>query len=324
MILVELSINDEYEHEHTENMENLLRSLLDLPSKPAVVLVQALEFNSATMANGGDIHLPVAVYYDVPVIRCVETWQSQLPLSWLTTYLSLRNPLAAHFMRHPELIHPFFTTNYWQDPDLRHINARGHRDLANMLAAYVQDTACELVDQLSTSRRDPLEGILLPHARHNLSEADDFVEEPVQARPWGPWRPQKGDMEPEIQYGVWSAQDQHGQLPRLRFRQHWDAERANVHLEPQCFSTRSAQHPLMPTRSNGWREWHHPDRPEKTYLFANETGASFEYEIETRMGTIKMYSLRSKTFGLGSIGCVVDGDESTWVRADGYWDNGNA
>lgn len=44
-------------------MENLLRGLLELPHAPAVVLVQALEFNSAVMANGGDVHLPVAVYY---------------------------------------------------------------------------------------------------------------------------------------------------------------------------------------------------------------------------------------------------------------------
>lgn len=72
-------------------MENLLRGLLELPSQPAVVLVQALEFNSALMANGGDVHLPVALYYgelrdyrgfkrilivrlstDVPVIRLVQ------------------------------------------------------------------------------------------------------------------------------------------------------------------------------------------------------------------------------------------------------------
>jgi hypothetical protein len=64
LILVELSINDEYlPAEHTANMENLLRGLLELPSQPAVILVQALEFNSARMANGGDVHLPVAVYY---------------------------------------------------------------------------------------------------------------------------------------------------------------------------------------------------------------------------------------------------------------------
>ena len=64
LILVELSINDEYlPAEHTRNMENLLRGLLELPQAPAVVLVQALEFNSAAMANGGDVHLPVAIYY---------------------------------------------------------------------------------------------------------------------------------------------------------------------------------------------------------------------------------------------------------------------
>lgn len=51
-------------------MENLLRGLLELPSQPAVILVQALEFNSAKMANGGDVHLPVAVYYGEIMSLC--------------------------------------------------------------------------------------------------------------------------------------------------------------------------------------------------------------------------------------------------------------
>jgi hypothetical protein len=63
IILIELAINDEPLDEHTENMENLLRSLLDLPSKPAIIMVEALGLGGGSMRYGGDVHLPVAIYY---------------------------------------------------------------------------------------------------------------------------------------------------------------------------------------------------------------------------------------------------------------------
>jgi len=70
LVLVELAVNDEGIPEHVENMENLLRGLLDLPTKPAVILVEAIAFSTGGMAGGGGrMHLPVAQYYDVPVIK---------------------------------------------------------------------------------------------------------------------------------------------------------------------------------------------------------------------------------------------------------------
>ena len=70
MVLVELAVNDEGILEHVENMENLLRGLLELPKKPAVILVEAVAFSNGGMGGGGGrMHLPVAQYYDVPVIK---------------------------------------------------------------------------------------------------------------------------------------------------------------------------------------------------------------------------------------------------------------
>lgn len=63
LILIELAINDEPLDEHTENMENLLRSLLNLPRNPAVVMIEALGLGGGSMRYGGDIHTPVAIYY---------------------------------------------------------------------------------------------------------------------------------------------------------------------------------------------------------------------------------------------------------------------
>lgn len=68
LILIELSINDEYLPEHAENMEHLLRGLLESAHHPAVMLVQPLGLGANSMATGGDVHLPVATFYDVPVI----------------------------------------------------------------------------------------------------------------------------------------------------------------------------------------------------------------------------------------------------------------
>lgn len=72
LVLVELAINDQGILEHVENMENLLRGLLDLPTRPAVILVEAIAFSNGGMGGGGGrMHLPVAQYYDVPVIKWV-------------------------------------------------------------------------------------------------------------------------------------------------------------------------------------------------------------------------------------------------------------
>ena len=53
LILVELAVNDEGIVEHIENMENLLRGLLELPSQPAVILIEAMAFSNGGMGGGG-------------------------------------------------------------------------------------------------------------------------------------------------------------------------------------------------------------------------------------------------------------------------------
>jgi hypothetical protein len=53
LVLVELAVNDEGILEHVENMENLLRGLLDLPNQPAVILVEVLAFSNGGMGGGG-------------------------------------------------------------------------------------------------------------------------------------------------------------------------------------------------------------------------------------------------------------------------------
>jgi len=58
LVFVELAVNDEALMEHSDNMDNLIRSLLALPNEPAVVLVEVVAFSNGVMAgSGGRMHL---------------------------------------------------------------------------------------------------------------------------------------------------------------------------------------------------------------------------------------------------------------------------
>ncbi len=58
LVFVELAVNDEGLPEHYENMENLIKGLLELPNQPAVILVEVIAFSAGGMGGaGGRIHL---------------------------------------------------------------------------------------------------------------------------------------------------------------------------------------------------------------------------------------------------------------------------
>jgi hypothetical protein len=141
-------------------------------------------------------------------------------------------------MRHAELLHPYFATDWWQNPDVRHVNARGHRDMANILASFVQDVACDYTRspetgvtdesaaaETDTAMLDLLEDVFeiqdptvipVSEMRDVSNLADYWQTEAVQARPWGPWHRAKEDDEPaRIQHGVWGEEKELGQVPRV-------------------------------------------------------------------------------------------------------------
>lgn len=58
LVLVELGVNDEALMEHSDNMDDLIRSLLELPNDPAVMLLEAVAFSTGRMSgSGGRMHL---------------------------------------------------------------------------------------------------------------------------------------------------------------------------------------------------------------------------------------------------------------------------
>ncbi|KZV99952.1 hypothetical protein EXIGLDRAFT_831031 [Exidia glandulosa HHB12029] len=126
-IIIELGINDLLIEEHMINMESILRNVLSFPSKPAVILTASFSLMDK-IQMGADGHLPVAQYYDVPVI-------------------SLRNALLPIIQRYPKKIEDYFV---FYDPvfpevaDLLHLKAIGHRVLAETTIAFLKRQKCIL------------------------------------------------------------------------------------------------------------------------------------------------------------------------------------
>jgi len=310
---------------------------LDLPNMPAVILVEAVAFSNGAMGGGGGrMHLPVAQYYDVPVIN-------------------QRHPLVNHFARYPQLIRPYFSQDYWGSPDTRHMNAKGHRDLGNLIASFLKDTTCDLISHpdflvpssLGTPNTLPLTGDLIPSLDYldqsqtlelpplEAAELEDTllaVEQqtwPVDSRTWrkDPPPPKEEGSEPlpgELMPGLWTSPPEYPILPRLPFLSGWnpDITHTTPPFHPTCLSTRSESpaYQLTPTFSDGWYTWTHPEHLDKPYLLANSTGARVEFELETNVGVVKMYSLRSSSFGLGTVECWVDEDRENGVKVVGWWD----
>ncbi|RXK39296.1 hypothetical protein M231_03375 [Tremella mesenterica] len=269
LVIVELAVNDEAILEHVENMENLLRGLVELPHRPAIVLAEAMAFSNGGMGGGGGrMHLSVLL----DLARTMLTFQTCSTILW-----SESSSAYVHCL-HTD------PSSYWGNPDTRHFNARGHRDLGMLLASLLRDAAC------------------------------DMLLDPVDDQEVGALMP-----------GMWTMPYEYGQLPRMRVQDGWNPNLDHFvpPFKPICLSTRSSdpRFNLTPTYTDGWEHWVHPDYRDKPYIMATEPGSRVSFELETNVGVIKMYSLRSRTFGLGTIVCWVDDDVDKGVTVTGWWDN---
>ena len=214
----------------------------------------------------------------------------------------------------------------WGNTDSRHMNARGHRDLGMLIASLVKDVACQMPIEEEKSLL-PTEVILA-----NNTEIDEFLLAgqsawPEQSRYWR-MPPTKEEPSGQLMPGMWSMPDEYGTMPRMRVLEGWNPDIDSIvpPFHPTCLSTRAKdpRYQLTPTHSYEWEHWVHPDYPDKPYMVARQPGATISFEMETQVGWIKMYSLKSKSFGLGSVKCWVDDDMDQSVIIDGWWDNGYA
>ncbi|KAG8947538.1 hypothetical protein FRC03_001017 [Tulasnella sp. 419] len=160
LILVEMAINDSFKQYFIEAFEWLLRRLLALPNHPAILNAQVFALSFDKIASGGDVHLGLAGYYDIPTV-------------------SLKNVLSSHILRDSALERDYFVL-YPDHVDLRHLNHRGHHMLADLLAAYVRRQTCEEARNKLYERFDPpdSESHLLP----SISTIEDIPRLPLYSK----------------------------------------------------------------------------------------------------------------------------------------------
>ncbi|GAA5826981.1 hypothetical protein JCM11251_002191 [Rhodosporidiobolus azoricus] len=121
LVFIELDVNDVNDLVTRSATEMMVRSILSLPNRPAVIFVGAVALVSQSgrggMENGGDGHIVLSSFYDIPQI-------------------SVRGPLLPALMQNASLADPYF------NGDPRHIAQPVHRFLGDMIIAYLQEQRC--------------------------------------------------------------------------------------------------------------------------------------------------------------------------------------
>ncbi|KAL7424571.1 hypothetical protein Q5752_000255 [Cryptotrichosporon argae] len=131
LVLLELAINDEYLVARGPTYERLVRALLDLPSRPAVLNLNIFALRFKVMANGGDIHSAVAQHLDTPVV-------------------SVRNLALNHVLADVDTVADWFVRDAPGDNgtidgiDTRHFNRRAHAVSGRLVNAYIDTQLCEM------------------------------------------------------------------------------------------------------------------------------------------------------------------------------------
>ncbi|GAA6004465.1 hypothetical protein JCM10207_000738 [Rhodosporidiobolus poonsookiae] len=137
LILVEMAVNDEYAT-GMDSSENLLRSLLQLESQPAVLYADtfALRSGSTTqsMLNGQDVQNSLASFYDVAQI-------------------SARPALLPAMISDHSLAKPLFLG------DARHGGTKLHRFLGSMIVGYLEEETCRMQEAVADEQRKQKRGL---------------------------------------------------------------------------------------------------------------------------------------------------------------------
>jgi lysophospholipase L1-like esterase len=123
IIFIEFSINDGsiYPTERgdgdpsiTKNMELLVRNLLQMPTKPAIIFLSFFSFKVDYYFNGQEAHIAIANYYDIP-------------------YISFKNAYFDHYNRFPDDIYTLFSK------DAHHPNKMGHKMMSEFVIQHLEN-----------------------------------------------------------------------------------------------------------------------------------------------------------------------------------------
>jgi hypothetical protein len=243
------------------------------------------------------------------------------------------------------------------------MNARGHRDLGNLVSSLIKDITCTMISQpdffvplrFASPSMIPTSGDIDAQTLVHLDKEGRFLDSVIDIPPlelagledvllahhqasWPEasrtWRMDPPEVDAGVEKipgqlmpGLWTSPPEYPLLPRLAVLEGWNPnlDHQLPPFHPICLSTRSNNpvYDLSPLLADGWERWVHPEHLDKPYLLANTTGARVSFELETNVGIVKMYSLRSKTFGLGTVECWADKERDKAVKINGWWDNGD-
>lgn len=134
LVVVETGVNDVWPggEQAMHDFERLLRTLKALPSRPAVIALEAasllLASTSGAHLNPEYQHLPPAHYYDVPVLSAKNALFGPSPVR---SKSGDAGSVDRYFL-----------------PDLHHPNEGGHAILAEILTSYLAQQACQAEAEL--------------------------------------------------------------------------------------------------------------------------------------------------------------------------------
>ncbi|CAK9784892.1 hypothetical protein CC85DRAFT_271612 [Cutaneotrichosporon oleaginosum] len=153
LVIVELAINDPFGLNYVQHFENLVRSLLELPSQPAVLVVNSFALSFERISMGGDLNFGNAQFYDLPVV-------------------SARNALLPLALQNHTLLTEWFASMNFKpieddlsNADLRHFAKPLHTVTGELMTAYIESQLCEM---------DRIE-----HRRPRATPEDLYPVEPV-------------------------------------------------------------------------------------------------------------------------------------------------
>ncbi|TXT13322.1 hypothetical protein VHUM_00689 [Vanrija humicola] len=110
-----------------------------------------------------------------------------------------------------------------------------------------------------------------------------------------------------------------GHLPRLLATEKFHETKVTPRIDPFCQSMNSKKNQLATLHNDGWREWNWKDKPQH-YLIADKPGSKVTFEIETALGVVQIFFLRSAVFKLGNAKCWVNDDVDQAHVLEGYWE----
>lgn len=285
LVILETGVNDVWPggERATRDFEKLLRTLRSLPSKPAVIALEAASLllaSTASMSSNAEYdHLPAAHFYDVPVLSAKQA------LFGSVAGLSPSDPTADPSSS------PNSPVSKIDDlflPDLHHPNERGHELLADVLISFLEQQACLAQSELLTVADARIRA---SSSRLSTSAASEDAAHRVD--PSLDFSPRKAEaVRPLPARSLFTpfAFDKKGR----KKEEWWELP------PPRCIQVGNAKTSTEPVKNRGWSKlaW----ARDKQYLVADEPGASVTFRVEVGQGgTVMADWLHSRFYDLGDV-----------------------